>query len=252
MRLGRVWIANVRIKKAMLLVVLLGAFTVYELSHWVSQTVEVHSIEATSWVVAHKVVVIDPGHGGADPGAVGPGGAIEKEITLQIGRKVADYLRQAGETVIMTRESDADLSDGGGSLRERKREDLSARLELAHSKHANLFISIHINSFPSSRWYGAQTFYYRDSEVGRQLALAIQSELKRIIPNNNRVAKPENFFILRKAQLPIVNVEVGFISNPREEQLLQQEEYQKRLAWAIYAGIVKYYAAVTSNHPPNQ
>lgn len=198
-------------------------------------------VESMSWAVANKVVVVDPGHGGPDGGGVGSSGVLEKQITLDFGKKVARYLSQAGSAVILTRESDTDLSSPGKSLRERKVEDLQNRVKLAKENRAAAYLSIHTNSF-GTQWSGAQVFYSADSKESEALAKCIQSEITRIIGNTDRKAKTLSPYILRELDMPAVIVEVGFLSNPKEEKLLLDEHYQDKMAYAIYAGTVKYFA----------
>ncbi|MFA5881569.1 MAG: N-acetylmuramoyl-L-alanine amidase CwlD [Eubacteriales bacterium] len=200
------------------------------------------AVPATSWAVANRVFVIDPGHGGIDPGAVGYQGLREKDIVLQVSQRLRKLLNQAGSKVIMTRESDIDLSSpetGGPSAR--KVEDLSKRVELANNNGADLFLSIHVNAFPSSRWRGAQIFYQRNENESKKLAEAIQSELTRIMGNTTRAAKAADYFTTRNTKIAAVIIEIGFISNPAEAELLKDPAYQRKLAYAIYSGLVKYY-----------
>ena len=222
-------------------VLLLLAISEGQRYYWARETEEV--IEAWSWAVAGRVIVIDPGHGGVDGGAVGKTGVTEKELNLQVARRLGRLLSEAGAAVILTREKDEDLADPGTEgLLERKRQDLMRRVALVRDSKADLLISIHVNSFPSSRWWGAQTFYWRESEEGRKLAEAIQEELVRVLGNNRRKAKGEVFYLLETVDVPAVMVEMGFISNPREEQLLQDAVYQEKIARAIYGGVVRYFA----------
>lgn len=197
-----------------------------------------------SYGVAGKIIVVDPGHGGIDSGAVGrQTGVPEKEITLAISQKLARALSQAGAMVVMTRESDVDLSgDQQGTLLEKKRRDLSRRVAKAEQVKADMYLSIHTNADPSPRWYGAQTFYYSNSPESQDLATCIQDELVRILGNNKRKAKEGVFYVIEKTTMPTVIIEVGFISNPREEQLLSDQLYQTRIAYAILSGVVKYSA----------
>lgn len=200
------------------------------------------AVETWAWAVANRVIVIDPGHGGIDPGAKGPSGVVEKEVTLAIGQKLARYLSGAGAAVILTREADVDLSDpGSGTFLEKKREDLARRVAYANQRQADLFLSIHVNSFPSSRWWGAQTFYLRGSQEGKAVAEMIQEELIRVLGNDNRrKVKPEIYYVIQNTQMPGVIIEVGFISNPKEEALMADPVYQEKIAQAIYAGVVRY------------
>ena len=215
---------------------------------WASyQTVAVHleerHIATLSWAVTDKLVVIDPGHGGDDPGALGTTGVHEKEIVLEVSKKLADILRQAGAEVLLTRESDRDLSDLDQlNSYQAKVDDLTARVELANKRQADLFVSVHVNSFPDRREDGAQTFSQPGSEEGKRLAVAIQQELNRFSANPGREAKQVDYFANRMARMPSVIVEIGFISNPKEERLLLDQVYQNKIAWAIYAGIARYFA----------
>ncbi|MCL6634774.1 MAG: N-acetylmuramoyl-L-alanine amidase CwlD [Peptococcaceae bacterium] len=196
-----------------------------------------------SWAVAGKLIVVDPGHGGEDPGALGSTGVHEKDIVLEVSKKLAEILRQAGARVLLTRETDRDLSDPEiKSLHQAKIQDLTRRVELANNSRADLFISIHVNSFPDRREDGAQTFSQPGSEESRRLAVAIQHELNRFLENPGREAKQVDYFANRMTKMPSVIVEIGFISNPKEEKLMLDPHYQSRIAWSIYAGIVRYLA----------
>lgn len=199
-------------------------------------------ISVLSYAVANMVVVIDPGHGGIDPGAIGRNNTLEKDVNLKIAKQLARYLSQAGAVVVMTREEDTDLADAGfkGSLLERKRQDLARRAKIAREVRADLYISIHCNADVSPRWNGAQVFYCGTSEKSRRVACAIQNELKRILGNTNREAKPATYFITKQTSMPAVILEAGFLSNPGEEALLADEAYQNRVAYATFSGIVKY------------
>ncbi|MCR6543994.1 N-acetylmuramoyl-L-alanine amidase [Dehalobacterium formicoaceticum] len=185
--------------------------------------------------LVHQVVVVDAGHGGIDPGAVGPAGTLEKDINLAVAKRLCDNLSQAGAIVIMTREDDQSYSNI-------KKTDLDARIALAEKHQAQVFISIQGNALKSSRWSGAQTFYHPGSKEGERLAVCIQDEMGRILKNTKRKALPHTeAYILRQLSMPTVVVEVGFISNPEEEKMLNDPQYQGKLAWAIYSGLAKYF-----------
>jgi N-acetylmuramoyl-L-alanine amidase len=196
-----------------------------------------------------KVIVLDAGHGGADGGAVSESGLIEKDITLQMVLYLRDYLQEAGALVYLTRESDRDLaSPDTGRLRSRKAEDLMRRIHLVKEKKADALISIHLNAIPSPRWSGAQTFYHPAKEENKRLAVFIQSELVKQLGNTKRLAKQKgDVYILNHSPVPTALVEVGFLSNPAEAELLSQPEYQKKVAASIYLGILQYY---TGKEPP--
>lgn len=203
---------------------------------------EQEAVRTISWLVVNRVIVVDPGHGGVDPGAVGPGGSLEKDINLAISKRLQAILTQAGAVVVMTRETDTDLGTPGKSLSERKEEDLKKRLELVKQTRADLYISIQTNSL-GTRWTGAQTFYDPGSAEGQRLARCIQQQLRQRLKNTDRVAMVRrNIFMLRNLEIPAAMVEVGFISNAGEERLLNNRAYQDGMAWAVYAGIAGYLA----------
>ncbi|MBC7104772.1 MAG: N-acetylmuramoyl-L-alanine amidase CwlD, partial [Firmicutes bacterium] len=200
------------------------------------------AVAALSWQLAHRVVVVDPGHGGIDPGAVGRGGALEKDIALAVATRLAELLRQGGATVLLTRQGDNDLADPETwDLSVRKRDDLARRVDLANARQAHVFLSIHVNSFGSGAERGAQTFFRAGHPEGRRLATAIQREFQRRLATY-REPKEADYYVLRNTKMPAVVVEVGFISNPAEERLMQDPAYQTKLAWCIYAGLVRYFA----------
>jgi len=195
--------------------------------------------EVLSYLLANKIIVVDAGHGGKDPGAI-RGEYVEKDITLAVSKKLADYLSQAGAMVVMLREDDYDLAgDADTSMANRKREDLKQRVKIANESKADLYISMHANADPSPQWSGAQTFYNGSSERSKVVAVCIQEELIRILGNTNRKAKTGNYYILNETEMPSVIVEIGFISNSREARQLTDSEYQSKLAFVILSGIAK-------------
>jgi N-acetylmuramoyl-L-alanine amidase len=190
--------------------------------------------------LGNKVIVVDAGHGGIDPGAV-RGDKREKDVTLPISKIVAKQLSQAGAMVIMLRDSDCDLADADfkGSIAQRKRQDLANRVKKANEANADLYVSIHTNADVSPRWSGAQVFYHQGSDKSKIMAETIQKELTSILGNTKREAKTGSYYILSNTKMPTVIVEVGFISNPGEAQLLYDREYQTKVAYAIYSGIAR-------------
>lgn len=185
--------------------------------------------------VTNRVIIIDAGHGGFDPGAVGVNGTLEKDINLEIALKLQKLLEQNGCMTILTRTED-------NSLGETKRIDMKTRKEIRDDKNADLFISIHLNSFPEGSCSGAQTFYANDEE-SKKLAETIQKNLKDLgNEENKRVAKLlTDVYLLKNVTSPSVIVECGFLSNSKEEEALKSEEYQSRLSWGIYFGILEYF-----------
>lgn len=191
-----------------------------------------------------KVIVIDPGHGGKDGGAMGndPERTAEKEITLEVAKLVRDYAEQAGAIVYLTRETDSDLADEQlRGLSNRKSQDIRRRLAFIHEKNADFFVSIHLNALPSPKWRGAQTFFYPRFKENKHLATLIQEELIRNLENTER--KPlqlNHVYLLKYAKVPGALVEIGFISNEEELELLKQPSYQRKVAASIYQGMLRY------------
>ena len=191
-----------------------------------------------------KVIALDAGHGGADGGAVSRTGVVEKDINLAIALYLRDYLQQAGAVVMLTREGDYDLAaPETRGLASRKTEDLHERVRRIEGRGAVLAVSIHLNSIPSPRWRGAQTFYSPRSLESRRLALAIQRELRESLGNTNRTAlAAEEVFLLNELDMPSALVEVGFLSHPEESGLLADSAYQRKVAAAVYRGILRFLA----------
>lgn len=199
-------------------------------------------VTAQTQAVAGKVVVIDPGHGGVDPGAVGRSGILEKDVVLQVAHALAPLLQRASVHTLLVREGDEHLAaPGAPRTSSRQRADLSARVDMANRAGADLYISLHANSMPNSRWSGAQTFYYPGKDDSRRLAEAIQARLGQAFPENKRRALPGEYYVLQHTRMPAVVVEIGFLSNPEEERLLATAEHQRRIAAAIFWGIVDYF-----------
>jgi N-acetylmuramoyl-L-alanine amidase len=194
--------------------------------------------------ITNRIIGVDPGHGGVDPGAVGKSGVLEDEINLAIGLKLKRLIEQSGGIVVMTREDGSGLyTDKSTTLREMKTEDLMNRRELIEKAGCELFVSIHMNSFTNSKYSGAQTFYYDGYPENERLAAIIQEELRDVLDKDNKRAAAirDDVYLIRELKIPSVLVEAGFLSNPEEERKLQTEEYQEKIAWAIYIGIMKYF-----------
>ncbi len=189
----------------------------------------------------NKTIIIDAGHGGVDGGAVGKGGTLEKDINLLIAKNLKYYIEENGYTCVMIREEDEDLYGEYGSGKSKKQQDLKKRKDFIKEYNASMFISIHLNSFPNSK--GAQVFYQKGNEDGKILAKSIQdSIIKNVDPNNKRVEKESNtYFILKNNKVPSVIVECGFLSNPYEEGLLKNKDYQNKISAAIFYGIENYF-----------
>ena len=185
-------------------------------------------------------VVLDAGHGGADPGKIGINGALEKDVNLQITLLVKRYLEAQDVEVILTRESEEGLYDADAS--NKKVQDMKRRIEKIEEAAPAIAVSIHQNSYPEEYVKGAQVFYYTNSVEGQKLAQLVQDSLvQRVEPDNRRQIKPnDSYYMLKKASVPIVIVECGFLSNSDEAEKLCDPEYQERVAWAIHMGILQY------------
>lgn len=196
-----------------------------------------------------KVIVIDPGHGSPDGGATGYSGSLEKDINLDIAKKLGSYLQQSGAHVIYTREDDNAVTDNlEAKIKEIKRADLSNRKNIKNNSGADLFISIHMNKFEQSKYRGAQVFYPGNCPESKKLAQIIQQSITDFADNSNyREAKDSknDIFILKDSKIPSVLVECGFLSNPEEEAKLLTQEYQSEIAYAIFGGISRYLAKTT-------
>ncbi|MBQ1411003.1 MAG: N-acetylmuramoyl-L-alanine amidase [Oscillospiraceae bacterium] len=185
-------------------------------------------------------LVLDPGHGGEDGGAVSPNGVRESTLNLEISLRTRDLLRFLGLPVVMTREMDVSIhSPEAGTISEKKVSDLKNRVQFVSEQADPILVSIHQNMFAEAKYYGAQVFY-AGTEGSQAMAEGMQALFSsKLDPTNHRQAKPcENVYLLSKINCPGVLVECGFLSNPREEGLLQTEEYQKKLAAVLAAGLV--------------
>ncbi len=171
-------------------------------------------------------------------------GTTEAETNLKVAIKLQNLLEQSGATVILTRSDENAIYDlDSKTLREKKISDIHNRVKIGNENQADIFVSIHLNKIPQSQYYGWQTFYKSGNEQSMKLAKSIQSNLNEAIQReNNRVAmKIDNIYIVKHVEIPISIVECGFLSNPEEEKLLLEDNYQNKLAWGIYNGIMDYF-----------
>lgn len=186
------------------------------------------------------VILIDPGHGGADGGAKSKNGTIEKDINLSISKKLYDRLNDEGYKVYMTREED-------GELDKKKVADLDLRCKMKKETNCDVFISIHQNKFNSERCFGAQV-WYADNEKSNTIADLIQDSLKeKTEDNNKRIAKAakKQYRILRDGyDGACVIVECGFLSNSGEEARLKTDEHQNKIVEGIVCGVNRYFEEI--------
>ncbi len=174
----------------------------------------------------NKVIILDPGHGGIDPGAVVNRSLYEKKYTLDIAKRLQKLLEKEGAYVIMTRTSDSTRS-------------LQSRVRLANKQNADLFLSIHLNSFKNSRVYGAQSFYSKSKD--RKLAIHLQKQITHDFKTKNLGVSRSRFFVLRHTKMPSVLLEPMFMTNRKERKQLLSTSYRTKLANSIFQGVKNYY-----------
>ncbi|MFJ7680158.1 N-acetylmuramoyl-L-alanine amidase CwlD [Peribacillus sp. NPDC097206] len=212
--------------------------------------VEDDSWESWNLPLTGKVIILDAGHGGMDGGA-NVQDVMEKEIALSVTLKVRDYLQEQGALVMLTREKDVDLAtEDTQGIRKRKQEDLRNRVEMINDSEADLFLTIHLNAFPSASSKGAQTFYTNRFEENKQVAKFIQTEIIRNLENTTRDAKTINHvYLMNYAKKPGALVEIGFLSNTEERERLMSDKYQEKIASSIYMGILRYFTEEKLSEP---
>ena len=196
--------------------------------------------ETVSLPVSNKVIVIDAGHRSSRWAVQwAHHGATEAQTNLKIALKLQTLLEQSGSTVILTRSDENAIYDiDKNTLREKKISDIRNRVKIGNESSADIFVSIHLNKITQSQYDGWQTFYKTNDEKSMKLAKSIQTNLNDAIQKENkRVA----VYIMKHVEIPISIVECGFLSNPDEEELLLSDEYQNKLAWGIYNGIIDYF-----------
>ena len=217
---------------------------IYSITAYNVNNTKKETITTVALPVNNKVIVIDAGHGVPDEGAQSSNGTTEAESNLKIALKVQNLLEQSGATVILTRSDENAIYDlDSKTLKQKKVSDIHNRVKIGNESSADIFVSIHLNKIPQEQYWGWQTFYKGESQEGQKLATCIQNSLNETIQkDNNRVPlKIDNIYIIKHVEIPISVVECGFLSNQEEERLLLTDEYQPKLAWGIYTGIMDYF-----------
>lgn len=202
------------------------------------------TVQTVSLPVSNKVIVLDAGHGKPDEGAQSSNGTTEAETNLKITLKVQSLLEQSGATVVLTRSDENAIYDlDKTTLRQKKISDIHNRVKIGNESSADIFVSIHLNKISQQQYYGWQCFYKQNDEKSTALAKSLQENLNDSIQKENkRVSmKLDNVYIIKHVEIPISIVECGFLSNPEEETQLLSDDYQNRLAWGIYNGIMDYF-----------
>jgi len=184
-------------------------------------------------------VLLDAGHGGRDNGVSGASGTSEAPINLEIVRKLETELRAIGFKVVLTRTNKNGLYEE--NVDNYKLSDMEKRKEIIENSNADLIVSIHQNSYPNSHAVGAQVFCLEKGTESENFANSIQTELKKLLPNARETISFGDYYLLKCSNMPSVIVECGYLTNPEEEKLLQDEKYQERVAYAITCGIIRYF-----------
>lgn len=185
-------------------------------------------------------------HGGFDGGAEGEDGTLEKDINYSIVCKTAALLRFGGFNVVLTRTGDQSVeSDPSDTISRRKVSDMKNRLQIMNSYKESIFISIHQNKFTTSKVSGAQVFYSPNNEESQQIADNVQNSLKKYLEQSNErsIKKADKtIYLMKNAKIPAIIVECGFLSNKEELSRLKTDDYQRKIAFAVYCGILDYYS----------
>lgn len=198
---------------------------------------EVNTVEKQSNRLLGKKICLDPGHGGADVGVMGPAGTTEKELTLAVALLLKQKLEAHGAQVVLTREKDRPVltDEATDSLSE-----WAARVDIAQDNDSDLFISLHLDSFSDASVSGTTTFHY-GSPASQKLAHSIQSSLVRLLGTKDRLARYASFYVIRNTRLPSILIHLAFISNPEDELLLSGSDGQEAAAQGIFEGLMQYY-----------
>lgn len=216
----------------------IGAYSIAFLNN--TKTVKVNALPITN-----KTIVIDAGHGLPDEGAVGFNQTTEQAINLSVALKLQQLIEQSGAKVLLTRSDENGIySLDSKSIRNKKVSDIKNRVEIGNNNDADLFISIHLNKFPSSVYRGWQTFYQKENDKSKLLSQCLQDDLgKNIEFKNDRVPLPiSGIYIMDHVKVPTVIIECGFLSNPQEAEMLKGDNYQNKLAWGIFTGVQDYFS----------
>lgn len=185
-----------------------------------------------------KIIYIDPGHGGRDPGTIYKD-IKESDINLEISKELKQELEKQGAKIYLTRIGDYDLSKI--DTKNHKKSDLSERAKMINESECDIYISIHLNSDSTETWSGAQTFYTNNNKQNKTLATIIQNKLKETTKTTRKIKELKNMYLFDRITKPGILIEVGFLSNSNDRYLLRKKDYQKKIAQTITEGIIEYY-----------
>ena len=200
-------------------------------------------LEAADAIPYDKIIILDAGHGGEDPGAIGVTGVYEKDLNLELVLEIGKILEEKGYIVVYTRTDDKLLYNEEQNVKGiRKIYDLKNRCEAANKYPDSVFVSIHMNSFGDGKYSGLQVYYSPEDEASRLLADKIQSSVRDSLQkdNNRTIKQGDGMYLLENTEPTSVLIECGFLTNQTECEKLSQKEYQKELSFSIVCGIIEY------------
>ena len=203
---------------------------------WLEAQSSRSNMQPANAMLRGKTIVIDPGHGGDDTGAIGSSNLMEKTVTLAIGKELQSLLISSGAKVIMTRTTDKSVAYTGAS----DKEELAARVAIANNANADLFVSIHTDAY-SGQAGGTTTYVYDSQNTG--LAPLVQANLVSQLKLNDRGVQQSDYYVLKNTTMPAILTEAAFITNAREEKLLMNRGFDKKVAIGIYNGINQYFGS---------
>ncbi len=232
-------------KKSMKLTLsMIGCFALLAVSARITE----HALPVSAPAPTKPIIVLDAGHGGLDSGAVGKNGVLEKDVNLSVVLDLRDMLEMSGFEVVLTRDEDISIYDAGiEGIRNQKLNDMDNRLKIIQSYPDSVFLCIHQNNFTDPQYFGGQMFYNNNNPDNRTLAQIMQRRFADLQPGNDREIKlsGNELFLLKSNKNPSLMIECGFLSNPDEEQLLSTKEYQQKVAFTIYGGLLEYFDEVS-------
>lgn len=202
---------------------------------------QLFQLDVKSTNLRNKIVVIDPGHGGSDAGAIGPSGVREKDITLAISQELKALLEKDGIKVILTRSKDQDVYGSFAS----EEQELQARVDVANSANADIFISVHVDAYEDKGVGGTTTYYFDKTDADDRFARYVENSLNSQLHLSDRGEQSGDLYVLRNTNMPAVLAEVAYISNPVEEKLVQASSFRKKAAVGLYNGIKNYFISTT-------
>lgn len=225
-----------KIRKSQIWFITISFCLVIGLTIATQKTIQVSNTDLSS---SQFVVVVDAGHGGIDPGGIGISTKVkEADLNLEIAKKLEQLLQSSGITVVMTRTDENGLY--GVYTKNYKKIDMAKRKDIILEANPDVVVSVHMNRFSSSTLRGAQAFYDDGNELGEKLAQDVQTEFNNRLEATNRAPSTGDYFMVKCTDTASIIAECGYLSNKEDEKLLSTDEYQDKVAYAIFCGIVRY------------